>query len=233
MQEKIKICIATIKTWNFVNLAKFINNYSDVYDIYVCKLEKELSYQFLKSINPDYIFFPHWSWIIDKDIYENFKCVLFHITDLPYGRGGSPLQNLILKGKKKTKISAIKVSKDLDAGDIYSKDSLCIDKESAQEIFQKVSDIIFFKMIPNIIRNNTCPKPQKGIVTFFKRRTPEQSNILNAELKNMAQFYDFIRMLDAESYPKAFIKYKNFTIEFNKAEIKNNEINGRFRIIEE
>ena len=43
------------------------------------------------------------------------------MTDLPYGRGGSPLQNLILKGKKTTKITAFKMIDKIDAGPIYLK----------------------------------------------------------------------------------------------------------------
>lgn len=43
------------------------------------------------------------------------------MTNLPYGRGGSPVQNLILNGHKKTIISALNVTKDLDAGDVYLK----------------------------------------------------------------------------------------------------------------
>jgi len=38
-------------------------------------------------------------WIILKEIFENYEIILFHMTDLPYGRGGSPLQNLIVRGK--------------------------------------------------------------------------------------------------------------------------------------
>ena len=43
------------------------------------------------------------------------------MTDLPYGRGGSPLQNLIARGFLETKISAILVEKQLDAGPVYLK----------------------------------------------------------------------------------------------------------------
>ena len=73
----------------------------------------------IRRINPEYIFFPHWSYIIPKEIFSNYQCIVFHMTDLPYGRGGSPLQNLILAGKKKTKISAIDVVEEIDAGDIF------------------------------------------------------------------------------------------------------------------
>ena len=41
------------------------------------------------------------------------------MTDLPFGRGGSPLENLILRGHTSTVISAIKCAPELDSGDIY------------------------------------------------------------------------------------------------------------------
>jgi len=61
----------------------------------------------IKNISPAYIFIPHWSYIIEREIYENYNCIVFHMTDLPFGRGGSPLQNLISRGFSETKISAI------------------------------------------------------------------------------------------------------------------------------
>ena len=36
----------------------------------------------------------------EKKIYENFICVIFHTGNLPKHRGGSPIQNLILKTKR-------------------------------------------------------------------------------------------------------------------------------------
>ena len=50
------------------------------------------------------------TYYIDKSIYEKHECILFHMTDLPFGRGGSPLQNLLLRDIEKTKISLIKIT---------------------------------------------------------------------------------------------------------------------------
>ena len=50
---------------------------------------------YLTDINPRYVFIPHWSYIIPAEIFEKFECIVFHMTYLPFGRGGSPLQNLI------------------------------------------------------------------------------------------------------------------------------------------
>jgi methionyl-tRNA formyltransferase len=141
------------------------------------------------------------------------------MADLPFGRGGSPLQNLIVKGFKKTRISAFKVEEELDAGPIYLKKDLSLEG-SAEEIFKRASKIIFDEMIPYIIKNNPKPTPQKGETTIFKRRNPEDGNIGN--LNNLDKIFDYIRMLDAEGYPPAFVKINRVKIEFSNAEkIKN------------
>ena len=77
-------------------------------------------------------------------------------------------------------------------------------------------------MILKIIKNKIIPKPQKGKVVIFKRRKPEESEI--PECENIQGIFDFIRMLDAESYPKAFIKYKGFIFEFSRPALYCNGI---------
>ena len=84
--------------------------------IFYLRSPEELSHVRLSEINPEYVFFPHWSWRIPESIYGNYSCVIFHMTDLPYGRGGSPLQNLIVRGHKSTQVSALKCIAELDAG---------------------------------------------------------------------------------------------------------------------
>jgi len=116
------IIIATIKEWNIENYFKLKEKYGHEFNFHLISNSEALTEEFIQKINPNYIFFLHWSWIIPKNIYNNFNCVLFHMTDLPYGRGGSPLQNLIMNKVYKTKISAIKVSENIDSGDIYLKE---------------------------------------------------------------------------------------------------------------
>ena len=63
------------------------------------------------------------------------------MTDLPFGRGGSPLQNLIKNRFSETVITAIECSKEIDAGDIYLKEKLSLNG-SAEEIFLRANIII-------------------------------------------------------------------------------------------
>ena len=43
--------------------------------------KSEVNYQRFAELQPDWVFFPHWSYIIPADVYENFRCVIFHMTD--------------------------------------------------------------------------------------------------------------------------------------------------------
>lgn len=226
------IVIATIKEWNIENYFRLKSSFDTKYNFYLISNKEELTFDNLKSINPKYVFFPHWSWILEEDIYINFNCIVFHMTDLPYGRGGSPLQNLIVNEVYDTKISALRADGGLDTGDIYLKEDFNIMLGSAEENFIKLSNIVFEKMIPRLIQETISPIKQSGDITTFRRRTFEDSDISKLENFNISKLYDFIRMLDAEGYPKAFIKLDNLHIELSEVHLKNKKLVGRFEVFE-
>lgn len=175
----------------------------------------QLNIEYLRALKPKYIFFPHWSWIVPEEVLNEFTCICFHMTDLPYGRGGSPLQNLISRNHSETKITALKMTREIDAGDIYLKAPLLL-QGSAQEIYECSAEIIF-EMIKSIITLEPTPIKQAGAVVKFSRRTPEQSEIMGDE--HLQDLYDLIRMMDAETYPKAFIIKKDLKLTLDHAEL--------------
>jgi methionyl-tRNA formyltransferase len=172
------------------------------------------------------IFFPHWSHIIPPEIYEASECVIFHMTDVPYGRGGSPLQNLIVRGHEDTKISALRCVKELDAGPVYLKRPLNLNG-SAEEIYLR-ADAVIESMIVEIIRDAPQPVPQEGEPTLFKRRRPEQGDWSQAP--DLAAVFDHIRMLDAQGYPPAFLDVGPFRLEFTRASRRSDAVLADVRI---
>lgn len=218
--------IVSEKSWN-QNLVKELTKKCPSYDwISICQ-KSNFNTKFLNQFDVEKIFIPHWSYIINDNIYDNYECIVFHMTDLPFGRGGSPLQNLISRGIYNTKISALRVEKGIDTGDIYLKENLELNG-SATEIFKR-ANMIVKQMIISILENKIKPTPQKGKVTMFKRRKPYQSNII--ELETLQKVYDYIRMLDADGYPKAYLENRFLKFEFNDANFKNkNEITATVKI---
>tara|TARA_B100000929_G_scaffold275048_1_gene248678 strand:- start:340 stop:1029 length:690 start_codon:yes stop_codon:yes gene_type:complete len=209
--------VASNKDWH-------LNSFSDLKssvpgDWHYVDTPEKLKTQ-LNLINPRYIFFLHWSWLVPESIWKNIECVCFHMTDVPYGRGGSPLQNLILKGHKETKLTALQMVKELDAGPVYAKAPLSL-QGSAEEIYKRAGQLSL-GLIQWIIRDNPEPAPQKGSPVLFERRRPEQSRI-NPDQSNK-ELYDFIRMLDAPGYPKAFLESEGLRLEFSNARWENDRL---------
>lgn len=213
----LKYIIVSEKSWN-KNLIERLSN-ALPFEWILIDNKDDFNFQNVKLISPTAIFIPHWSYIIPQELYEGYPCIVFHMTDLPYGRGGSPLQNLIIRGFKSTMISALKVVKELDAGDIYLKKELSLNG-SAQDIFVK-ADAVIEEMIIEIVQNKLQPTPQLGVPYIFKRRRPEDGNI--AYLDDTEKVYDFIRMLDADGYPSAFLETEHFKFEFTDAQIQNDK----------
>lgn len=182
-----------------------------------------LTYDKIQSINPKYLFFLHWSKMVSKEITSDYECICFHMTDLPYGRGGSPLQNLIIRGHENTCVTALRMTEEVDAGPIYLKKVIGLNG-TATEIFKRAGAAVA-SMIKVLIENDIVPAQQSGPPTFFVRRTPQQSDLTTAgsQLKSL---YDHIRMLDSDDYPRAYLDYGPFRYTFKNAHFTEDELHA-------
>ena len=115
-----------------------------------------------------YVFFVHWSSFVVPAITDAYECVNFHCTALPYGRGGHPIENLILRGATETVLTAYRMTEELDAGPIYAVSppvSLAGSKEAILRRFvEPVADLMRY-----IIETEPLPRPQVGAVERFHR----------------------------------------------------------------
>lgn len=210
MSNKVYI-VATIRQWNIKAYNDTIRNYPGKWHLITDVID--LTLDKIKLLNPRYIFFPHWNHIVPESILDVTECVCFHETDLPFGRGGSPIQNLIERGYEETKIAALRMVGQLDAGPVYMKRKLSL-HGLAEEIFIRSSNVVA-EMIKYIISEQPTPQEQQGEISTFTRRTPEQS-MIPREMKSIDELFNFMRMLDATEYPKAFFAYGGFRFEFSR-----------------
>ena len=217
--------LASSRKWHIEEFERTKNNLPGTW--IVIEKPEELNLEMLSKLNPKYIFFPHWSNLVEKKIIDKFNCICFHETEVPYGRGGSPIQNLIIRGKEITKITALKMTEELDSGPIYLQEEFSLNG-LAEEIYIRSAKIIL-KMIKKIIVDNPTPKAQSGEAVIFKRRNPEES-FIGDEIDNIEKLFDFIRMLDADDYPRAKFKTKNFFLEFSRPALRLDGIEATVKI---
>jgi methionyl-tRNA formyltransferase len=188
----------------------------------------EQLYQANKELVFRYAFFLHWSSIVPNSIIDNIECVCFHMTEVPFGRGGSPLQNLITRGIRETKLTALRMTDRLDAGPIYMKRPLTLEGGTAAEIYQRASRLSC-EMAKQIAELSPVPVEQEGEVVEFKRRVSAQSE-MPYKANNLLEVFDHIRMLDAEGYPKAFLINGSYKFEFTRAAYYHDELIADVRI---
>lgn len=163
---------------------------------------KKLTFKYVKKINPNLIFFPDWSWIVPNDIINNYTCICFHESNLPKFRGGSPIQNQIIRGIEKTKTTAFIMTEGLDEGDILLQKDLSL-KGSLEDVFARMQKNDY-DMIVKIIRGQYRIKKQRGRPTVYNRRKPEESELKHLNYSKR-YLYNFMRML-ADPYPNAFLQ---------------------------
>ncbi len=196
------------------------------YTIIRVRDKAELSERCLALQQAEKIFFPHWSWLIPEEIFSHHECIVFHMTDLPYGRGGSPLQNLIVRGHTQTQLSALRCTDVLDGGPVYLKRPLSLDG-TAEQILMRAAAITE-DLIVEICEKSPQPGPQEGQIVQFRRRQKDDGDI--ARLDDPREIFNHIRMLDADGYPPAFIEKGKLRLEFSNAELLDDKVQAMVTI---
>jgi methionyl-tRNA formyltransferase len=174
----------------------------------------------LATTSPRYIFFLHWNWRVPAEVWGKVECVCFHMTDVPYGRGGAPLQNLIAAGHENTVVTALRMVEDMDAGPVYVKRPMSLEGR-AIDIYDRAG-AISVDIIRWMVQAEPVPQPQLGEPVIFKRRTPAQSELPTEG--DLVGIYNHIRMLDAPGYSLAFLEYGQLRVEFSNARMVDEEI---------
>ena len=143
----IKYVIASSKEWFELSESNLESNKDFIY----FEKKEQLNRENLEKIEPRYIFFPHWNWLIDEEIYNNFECIVFHTAPLPYGRGGSPIQNLIIRGFNEAPVCSLRVDGTLDGGPIYLRQNVSL-RGNLSQIFNRIN-LCINQQIKEIIHN--------------------------------------------------------------------------------
>lgn len=188
--------------------------------VLIIRNREQYNEQVIKDFNPDMILYYGWSWIIKEDIINNYKCVMLHPSPLPKYRGGSPIQNQIINGEKKSAVTLFIMDKGMDTGDIIFQEEISLEGH-LDKIFERIT-VVGTKLTLKILSEDYKLKKQNNAqATIFKRRRPEDSEITLDEIQNKSgeYLYNKVRMLE-DPYPNAYIKTK----DGKKLIIKNMEL---------
>jgi methionyl-tRNA formyltransferase len=134
--------------------------------------------------------------------------IVVHGSDLPKGRGMSPISWQLLKGINKIVFTLFDASENFDEGHYFIKKKIEFDKsELFDEIKKKQFDEIV-KLYQYFLKNIKTLKKikQHGTPTSFRARTADDSKLnINKTIKNQ---FNLLRIADNYNYPAYFIYNK-------------------------
>lgn len=170
----------------------------------------------VRKQNGDYLFLISCTEVVGPDVLSRYKnCIVIHEADLPSGRGWSPLAWQILEGKNEITVSAIKCAFPVDSGDILMQGKIQLDgTELADEITEKAFRVKSQLAMAVVLAGAVEAKPQVGAPSYYRRRTPEDSEL--SATKSIAEQFDLLRICEPR-FP-AFINHRGckYTVTLEK-----------------
>lgn len=163
------------------------------------------------ELNPDggdILFLISCHEIIPQDIRRRYRaCLVVHASDLPMGRGWSPLIWQVLEGQSKIMVTLLEAADVVDSGRIWRKIPIRL---HGHELIDEINSILFEAeqtLMDYAIENldKVQPVEQTGQATYYPRRVAADSRLdVN---RSIAEQFNLLRVVDNLRYP-AFFDYR-------------------------
>ncbi|WAS04155.1 hypothetical protein LQF76_08925 [Gloeomargaritales cyanobacterium VI4D9] len=191
------------KSWINRYISEWVTQLSVNYEVEHCHTQD-------KCQGGDILFILSFWQKVEQKIIDKYNISLVvHGSNLPKGRGWSPVSWQILEGINKIPIVLFKATSKIDAGKIYLRDEIELEgHELIDEIrYKQVQKTIqlcerFITLYPNILAEGF---DQVGEPTYYRRRVPYDSKLDIS--KSIESQFNLLRIVDNENYP-AFFEYR-------------------------
>jgi methionyl-tRNA formyltransferase len=148
------------------------------------KLKRPEDLKAVLALKADLIVTAAFGQILPKELLDTPKygCINVHASLLPEYRGGAPIHQAIIDGKKETGITVMYMVEKLDAGDILTQAKVDIlEEDHVGTLHNKLSVIgaeLLAHTIPNLIAGKLIPiKQEEEKVTFARNISREKEKI--------------------------------------------------------
>lgn len=159
---------------------------------------------------------------VGAGILRRSRCnVVVHASELPKGKGMSPLTWQVLEGRNTIPLTLFEAVEEIDAGHVYLRGEVLL---SGNELLGEMQALLGAKIVemcvafigqwPAILKKGV---PQTGDPTFYRRRLPEDSRL--DPHRSIAEQFNLLRVSDNERYP-AFVEWlgRRYNIKIEAAE---------------
>jgi methionyl-tRNA formyltransferase len=156
------------------------------------------------------------AWILES----NIKAINIHYSLLPSYRGASPIQSSLLNNDKKTGITFMQMSEDLDAGKVIKCFEVPINKNdnksSLEKKLTKLSILNLEKVVTDFYSNKIIPVDQDHEKATYCKKISKEDSIIN--FKESAEKI-FAKFRAYNEWPGICFMHKNKVIKIHGLEV--------------
>lgn len=140
----------------------------------------------------------------DEALARNHRNLVVHESDLPQGRGFSPLTWAILEGRNEIPICLLDAADNVDAGDVVYRDVLIFQGHELVDELRRIQGDKTVELCRRFLSELIPPRgtPQSGEATFYPRRRPENSQL--DPHRSIVEQLNLLRVVDNDRYPAFF-----------------------------
>ncbi|SEJ87959.1 Formyl transferase [Propionispira arboris] len=200
----------------------WITSYVDILEEKLVILGHQVKklYHFDKKNRYDFVFLLSYSEIVKKEFLQlNKHNLVVHESDLPKGKGWSPLTWQILEGKTQIPITLFEATEKVDNGEIYLQKNLMFDGFELIGELREVQGNITIELCLDFVCDyeKIVKKRRKqiGKGTYYSKRLPSDSNLdINKTIKEQ---FNLLRVVDNKKYPAYFeMENHKYILEIRK-----------------
>ncbi len=194
------------------------------------KVNDAHSLQVFKELQPDLGVVVAYGRLLKEDLLKLPSLgyiINLHPSLLPRWRGPSPIQTAILEGDTETGVTIIKISMEMDAGDILLQKRTNIDiNENAEELSHRLSILgadLLIEAIGLIERGKAIFIPQDSSKATYCHLIEKKDGIIHWALPAL-RIHNCVR--GCLPWPIAFTKFKDDIVRIHKTELVEIEDNA-------
>lgn len=150
--------------------------------------------------------------------------LVVHESDLPHGRGFSPLTWQVINGACEIAICLLEAVDEADAGPVYARDVMHFSGHELIDEMRRIQAERTISLCRAFLDEAGPPlgRPQEGTASHYARRRPADSAL--DPLETLAAQFDLLRTVDNERYPAYFdMRGHRYRVRINKMSSEQDE----------
>jgi len=155
--------------------------------------------------NGDLAFYLSCMRLTPREILDRNRLnLIVHASDLPRGRGFSPVVWQVLEGRNRIPVTMIVADEGADTGPVAMTDVIDLQGHELNDEIRNKLGCCIVKMCISVVSDDSPPetRPQVGEPSWYKKRIPANSRI-DPE-RSIVDLFSLLRVVDNDRYPAFF-----------------------------